>query len=72
MTEPARTTGTAKQAGWRKTVGVGCGFGIVAAICLGIGLTFGVTMWLQIGFAIGTVAVVLALIGAYDHFFNGD
>lgn len=72
MTEQVGTQTPVKHDTWRKTVGVACAIGIVAAIALGIGLTWGVTLWLQIGFATAAIAVVVALAGGYDHFFNGD
>lgn len=61
-----------KPATWRRLVGVACGIGIVAAISLGIGLAFGGAVFLQAGTLIAALAVVIALVGGYDHFFSGD
>lgn len=66
MTQTAAVA--SKTAGWKRLLGVACGIGIVAVLALGIGLTFGLALPLQVGMAVATIALVVALIGGYDYF----
>jgi hypothetical protein len=59
---------TTKSASWRRLLAVACGIGIVAVLALGIGLTFGLVLPLQVGIASASIAAIIALVGGYDYF----
>ncbi|KRC52126.1 hypothetical protein ASE16_03500 [Leifsonia sp. Root227] len=58
--------------GWATALGWACGIGIVGVLALGIGLVFALPIAIQIGFAVLTVAAVVALAGGYQFFLNHD
>lgn len=70
-TESATRAAAAKKPVWVRALGIACGIGIAAVLCLGLALALAVPGAFQLGCGLAAIAAATALFGGYDYFLYG-